>query len=85
MSAFRHPHDPDDSEYVNLALKVDASLIVSRDRHLLMLADTSRVEGQDFHARFPNLRIVDPVELLRELERTSASGPRVAPEPSEPI
>lgn len=29
---YQHPHDPDDSAYVNLALKVDARLIVSRDQ-----------------------------------------------------
>jgi putative PIN family toxin of toxin-antitoxin system len=63
-----HPYDPDDSAYVNLALKADARLIVSRDRHLLMLSDAGRKEGQEFQSRFPLLRIIDPVELLRELQ-----------------
>jgi putative PIN family toxin of toxin-antitoxin system len=65
---YRHPYDPDDSAYVNLALKADAKLIVSRDRHLLMLADGARKEGQEFQARFPSLRIIDPVQFLRELQ-----------------
>jgi putative PIN family toxin of toxin-antitoxin system len=65
---YRHPNDPDDSHYINLALKADARLIVSRDRHLLMLADPARKEGQDFQIRFPTLRILDPVQLLHELE-----------------
>ena len=69
---YRHPFDPDDSHYVNLAVKADARLIVSRDRHLLMLANTGRKEGQDFQARFPALRILDPVQLLRELEQANA-------------
>jgi putative PIN family toxin of toxin-antitoxin system len=69
---YRHPHDPDDSHYVDLAIKADARLIVSRDRHLLMLADPARKEGQDFQARFPALRILDPVQLLRELEQANA-------------
>lgn len=64
---YLHPYDPDDSTYVNLALKVDARLIISRDRHLLMLSDPARKEGKEFKARFPTLRILDPVELLREL------------------
>lgn len=68
---YRHPYDPDDSAYVNLALRVDARLIVSRDRHLLMLADPARKEAQEFRARFPDLRILDPVQLLRELEQPS--------------
>jgi putative PIN family toxin of toxin-antitoxin system len=67
-SVYHHPHDPDDSHYVDLALKAEANLIVSRDRHLLMLADLTRWEGRDFQARFPTLRILDPVQLLRELE-----------------
>ncbi|SRR6266516_3299756 len=69
---YRHPFDPDDSHYVDLAVKADARLIVSRDGHLLMLADSGRKEGQDFQARFPALRILDPVQFLRELERANA-------------
>jgi hypothetical protein len=53
---------------VDLALKAEAQLIVSRDRHLLMLTDPARKEGQDFQARFPTLRILDPVQLLRDFE-----------------
>ena len=66
---YRHPYDPDDSAYVNLALVADARLIVSRDRHLLMLSDLTRTEGREFQAQFPNLRILDPVALLRELDQ----------------
>lgn len=69
-----HPYDPDDSHYVNLALRADARLIVSRDRHLLMLSDSTRREGQEFQARFPTLRILDPVEFLRELEQAPSAG-----------
>lgn len=70
-SVYLHPHDPDDSHYVDLAVRADARLIVSRDRHLLMLADAGREEGRDFQSRFPALRILDPVELLRELEQAN--------------
>jgi predicted nucleic acid-binding protein len=69
---YRHPIDPDDSLYVNLALCASARLIVSRDRHLLNLMDQSRREGQDFRGHFPAMRILDPVELLRELDEQSA-------------
>jgi putative PIN family toxin of toxin-antitoxin system len=67
-AVYDHPYDPDDSHYVDLALKADARLIVSRDRHLLMLADSRRKEGQDFQTRFPALQILGPVEFLRLLE-----------------
>jgi putative PIN family toxin of toxin-antitoxin system len=79
---YRHPHDPDDSPYVNLAMTANARLIVSRDRHLLMLADGNRIEGKDFQTRFPGFRIIDPVVLLRELEQTA--GPRPQENPSTP-
>jgi hypothetical protein len=31
--------------------------------------DSSRPEGRDFQLRFPALSIIDPVELLRELDQ----------------
>jgi predicted nucleic acid-binding protein len=61
---------------MNLALKAEARLIVSRDRHLLVLADPARKEGRDFQIQFPTLRILDPVELLRELEPPLETGQR---------
>jgi predicted nucleic acid-binding protein len=66
---YEHPHDPDDSHYVNLALAAGARLVVSRDRDLLNLMETNRPEGEEFRRRFPELRILDPVEMLRELRR----------------
>jgi putative PIN family toxin of toxin-antitoxin system len=76
---YSHPYDPDDSHYVNLAIRTDARLIVSRDRHLLMLADGGHKEGSDFQSRFPDIRILDPVALLKELDRES-----IPPEPAAP-
>ena len=67
-----HPIDPDDSHYVNLALHAEAGVIVSRDKHLLNLMDAARKEAQEFMAQFPAIRVIDPVELLQELE-----GPHV--------
>ncbi len=64
---YRHPHDADDSHYVNLALATESQLILSRDRHLLDLMDQTRSESRDFARRFPMLRIVEPHVLLQEL------------------
>jgi putative PIN family toxin of toxin-antitoxin system len=50
---YRHPIDPDDSHYVNLAIRADARLIVSRDRHLQMLADAGRPEGRESNSSSP--------------------------------
>lgn len=73
---FQHPVDPKDSAYINLALATDSELVVSRDRHLLVLMDPLLPEGRSFQQQFPELRIVRPVEFLRELEtRRPRPGP----------
>lgn len=71
LERFVYSRDPDDAHYVNLALAVDAKLIVSRDRDLLSLMDPVQSDGRDFLARFPALRILDPVAFLRELGQTT--------------
>ena len=68
-SLFVHPIDEDDSDYVNLALAADAKLIVSRDRHLLNLNNPAKPWSTDFRARFPDLRIVTPQQLLAEIRQ----------------
>ena len=67
-TAHEHPIDPDDSHYVNLALAAEAPLLVSRDRHLLTLADQRSDTGREFRNRFPQLRIIEPSTLLTELQ-----------------
>jgi putative PIN family toxin of toxin-antitoxin system len=64
---FVYERDPDDALYVNLALAADATLIVSRDRDLLDLMDAAKPEADAFQARFPALRILDPIQFLREV------------------
>lgn len=66
---FDFPRDPKDAHYVDLALAVDAKLIVSRDQDLLSLADQDTPEGQDFKSRFPDLSILTPPELLKLLDQ----------------
>jgi putative PIN family toxin of toxin-antitoxin system len=65
---FIYRRDPDDAHYVNLALAANAQLIVSRDRDLLDLMNSSDLEAADFRRRFPSLRILDPVQLLHDLK-----------------
>jgi uncharacterized protein len=60
-----HPIDEDDSSYVNLALAAGAEFIVSRDRHLLNLGNPDKPWSAEFRARFPNMRVIAPEELLR--------------------
>jgi putative PIN family toxin of toxin-antitoxin system len=66
---FAYERDPKDEPYINLALAVHAEYLVSRDIDILDLGDTSNPEGQHFQERFPQVKIVDPVTFLREVQR----------------
>lgn len=63
-----HSRDPDDEPYLNLALAARAHYLVSRDNGLLDL-----MQNEDFRSRYPELRIVEPIDLLRDL-RTHSTG-----------
>ena len=67
---FDFPRDPSDAHYVDLALAVDAKLIVSRDDDLLSLRDAGTAEGRDFLSRYPTLLILTPPEVLKLLATT---------------
>jgi putative PIN family toxin of toxin-antitoxin system len=71
---FDYERDPDDAHYIDVAVAADAKLIVSRDKDLLDLMDAARPESRAFRSRFPSLRIIDPVELLRELDAAARSA-----------
>jgi len=60
---FEHPRDPKDEPYINLAIVTDANYLTSRDKDLLDL-----MNDPDFTTRFPGIRVLDPLTLLRELE-----------------
>ena len=66
-AVFEFPRDPKDAHYIDLAVAVQAKLIVSRDLDLLSLNDPLTPEGRDFRVRFPDLQILTPTELLRLL------------------
>jgi uncharacterized protein len=65
---FALPRDPKDEPYINLAITTQAELLVSRDRDLLDL-----MSDDEFHRRFPNLQIVDPVTFLRAIRPPTES------------
>ncbi len=64
---FLYQRDPDYAHYVNLAVAANAKLIVSRDKDLLDLMDSTKPQAAGFQDRFPLLRILDPVSFLREI------------------
>jgi putative PIN family toxin of toxin-antitoxin system len=71
--AFVCERDPDDEIYVDLAVAAGAEFIVTRDNDLLDLTDSSKAGGAEFLSRFPSLRIVTPVQFMREIESRTKS------------
>jgi putative PIN family toxin of toxin-antitoxin system len=65
---FELPRDPDDEPYLNLAIESGAQFLVTRDRDLLDLMRWDTEEGRDFQSRFRELKILDPVVFLKEIE-----------------
>jgi putative PIN family toxin of toxin-antitoxin system len=61
--------DPKDSKYLNLAITAGAPYVVTADRDLLDLAQPSSTEGQDFHARFPGIQILEPAAFEAFIRR----------------
>jgi putative PIN family toxin of toxin-antitoxin system len=74
--AFSVPRDPENEIYTDLAIAADADYLVTwNERHLTYLMRQDTPEGVDFCRRFPKLKIVDPVTLLRGVD------PQVPPAP----
>jgi predicted nucleic acid-binding protein len=65
---FELPRDPDDEPYLNLAIESNARFLVTRDRDLLDLMRWDTKQGRDFQSLFPELKILDPVVFLKEIE-----------------
>ena|SRR2546428_12776728 len=65
--------DVKDEPYINLAIRVRADYLVSRDKDLLDLMSWNREAGRDFQKRFPFLKIVTPEDFLDEIEQSGAA------------
>jgi len=63
---FRYERDPEDEPYINLAAAVAADYIVSRDKDLLDLTTGTTVECKEFRQRFRPLKVIEPLDFLRE-------------------
>ena len=61
------PRDPDDEPYLNLAAHAPAEYLVTRDRDMLDLADSTDDDAKHLRRICPGLKILDPVSLLREI------------------
>lgn len=68
-SVFEYPRDPKDEKYINLAVEAEADYIVSRDKDLLDLVTGINAESKEFRQRFRPLKIIEPIEFLRIIEK----------------
>lgn len=59
--------DVDDETYINLAVEAGADYIVSHDKDLLDLMTGYTDECKEFRRKFRPLRVIDPIEFLREI------------------
>ncbi len=66
---FSYPRDSDDEPYINLAVRVEADYIVSRDNDLLNLMIDYTTEAKEFRQRFRFLRVIEPLEFLKEVRK----------------
>lgn len=66
---FSFPRDSKDEPYLNLAIEAQASYLTSRDNDILDLRTSSEPAAVEFRQRFPGIRILDPLEFLREMRR----------------
>jgi putative PIN family toxin of toxin-antitoxin system len=69
-SVFALPRDHKDEPYINLAIEVGASYLVTwNERHLTYLMRQDTPEGRDFCQRFPGIKIVDPPTFVGEIQQ----------------
>jgi putative PIN family toxin of toxin-antitoxin system len=80
---FAYPRDPKDEPYLNLAIEARARYLASRDNDILDLRSSLAPEAVDFRQRFPEIRILEPIEFLREMRLELLPAPP-APRPREP-
>lgn len=67
--ALRYSRDPEDEPYLNLAIAAKASFLISRDRDLLDLMTGHDAESKQFRQRFRFLKVMDPNDFLKEVEK----------------
>jgi putative PIN family toxin of toxin-antitoxin system len=67
--SFYFQRDPKDEMIIDLALFSKTDFIVSRDKDLLDLMTDISIEAKEFRQKSRPLKIVEPIEFLRILEK----------------
>ncbi len=66
-AVFTHPVDMKDALYIDLAIAAEATVITSRDKHLLKLRDPNTSLGREFIQRYPSIDVLTPVHFLERI------------------
>jgi predicted nucleic acid-binding protein len=67
-----------------LAIEANARYLASRDNDILDLKTGIDAAAVDFRRRFPDIRILEPLELLREIRGELSPTTEPSPGPREP-
>lgn len=71
---FIYRRDPKDEKYINLAVEEEVDYLVSRDKDLLDLMTDISIEAKEFRQRFRPLRVIAPLEFLKEIEKAGTAA-----------
>ncbi|MBK8812708.1 MAG: putative toxin-antitoxin system toxin component, PIN family [Acidobacteria bacterium] len=71
---FSCSRDPNDDQYLNLAIETEAVFLVSRDNDLLDLMTDFTAEARDFRRRHRRIKVLDPVKFLEEIRKLESKG-----------
>ena|SRR5688500_10034682 len=82
---FHYERDPDDEMYLNLAIVVNATYLVSRDQDLLDLMTTATDIAQRFRSRYPFLRVMNAKDFIVTIELASAPSDATCDSPAPPL
>ena len=69
---FELARDKKDEPYLNLAIEVHADFIITWDKDLLDLMTDISIEGKEFRQKSRPLKIVEPIEFLKIIEKEDA-------------
>lgn len=62
------PRDPRDEKFVELAIELSASCIISSDKDLLSLPQSKSDAGKRFRQRLPGVKVIEASDFLRHYE-----------------
>ena len=63
---FQYERDPQDAKFIELAIALDATHIVSADKDLLSLPISRTDAGERFRQRLPNVEVLEAADFMRK-------------------